>query len=123
MKTSRLAEQSVQTLVSRFQKCALEQDKALLYDETERYNRLYREMDAIKDELKSRPGDERAALLPLLVHPNPQVRYRAGAATLAVAPREARAALDGIVAAKQFPQAGHVGMLLAAIDRGDYAPS
>ena len=123
MKKDQIPARSAPELVSRFQQCGLEQDKALLYDEIAKYNRLYREMDAIKNELKSRPGDQRAALLPLLNHPNPQVRYRAGAATLAVAPREARRALELIVAARQFPQAGDIGMLLSAIDEGRYTPT
>ena len=123
MKNDPIAGASTPDLVSRFQQCALEQDEALLDDELSKYNRLYREMDVIKNELKARPGDQRTALLPLLDHPNPQVRYRAGAATLAVAPQEARRALEQIVAAKQFPQAGHVGMLLRAIDAGEFVPS
>lgn len=114
---------TVEQLVERFVSIGLAQDDALLKDETGRFNRLFGQMDAIKEELKSRPGDERRALLALYNHPNLQVRLKAVKATLAVAPQAARQALEAIANSHEFPQAGEAGMSLWNLDRGVFKPT
>ncbi len=79
-------------------------------------------MDAINKELKSRPGDERRALLSLLTHPNMQVRLKAAKATLAIAPIEARRVIEAIAAMTWPPQSGDAGMCLTMLDRGIFVP-
>lgn len=114
---------TVAELVGQFTAIALEQDRAIFDDKTARYNRLYRQMTAILLELKSRPGDQRRALVPLLEHPNVQVRLKAGIATLTLAPDEARFALQSIWDHKEFPQAAYEKGILKSMDEGRYVPS
>src|SRR5947199_6560858 len=85
---------STDELVDKFTTFALEQDEAMLCGEQANVNKLFWKLAAITDELKSRPGDQRTALLRLYDHSNAQVRVKAIKATLAVAPQAARRALE-----------------------------
>jgi hypothetical protein len=80
-------------------------------------------MVAIRDELKSRPGDQRRALLSLFDHENAQVRLQAARATLAVEPAAARSVIESIAQGRKFPQAGDAGMTIENLDSGFYKPS
>jgi hypothetical protein len=64
-------------LVERFISLGLAQDQALLMDQLSKFNRLFFDMEAVKQELQKRPGDQRRALFPLYKHPNAQVRLKA----------------------------------------------
>ena len=64
--------------------------------DTAKFNRLFWELDAVNEELKNRPGDQRQALRPLLDHSNAQVRLQSAIATLALAPEAAQRTLQVI---------------------------
>jgi len=123
MKRNDFSEMTVDKLVDRFASITLAQDRALLMDELSTFNRLFAEMEAIKEELKGRAGDQRRALITLYDHPNAQVRLKAAKATLAVAPDAARSALKAIADSKHYPQAGEAGMSLWNLDRGVFKPT
>ena len=123
MTDSDLKNMSVAQLVERFIKVTLAQYHAELYDEFAKYNGLCRVMIAIEQELKGRPGDQRAALVPLFTHPNPQVRLMAAECTLAVAPAAARQTLQDLWDQKKFPQAAYAMGTLRALERGDRKPT
>ncbi len=123
MKRAKLQDMSVTDLVERFVAIALAQDRALLWDETAKYNRLYDQMDEVKAELKNRASDERHALLPLHAHPNAQVRLKAAIATLAVAPESARSVLQAISDRDEYPQAAYARGMLRALEEGRYKPT
>lgn len=118
-----LKEMSVAQLVERFAALALAQDDADLDSDLDKYNRHFREMMGVQDELKSRPGDQRRALLRLYDHPNAQVRLMAAKVTLAVAPQAARRLLQMIADSAEHPQSGDAGMSLINLDRGIFKPS
>jgi hypothetical protein len=122
MKRVGLAAMTDDQLVDRFVEISLAQDKAILYDESSKFNRLFLQEMAVDQELKTRPGDRRRLLLRLFDHENAQVRLNAAKATLAVAPAAAREALENLANSKQFPQAGDAGMSLTNLDRGIYKP-
>jgi hypothetical protein len=63
------------------------------------------------------------ALDSLFEHPNMQVRLNAAKATLAVAPKAARQALEAIAASRHHPQAGDAGMSLWNLDEGVFKPT
>ena len=88
-----------------------------------RFNRLFDEMEAVKEELKARDGDQRRALLQLYHHSNPQVRLKAVKATLAVAPEAALRRLKEIAESHQYPQAGEAGMSLFNLEQGIFKPN
>ncbi len=119
MKNLALENLSVTELVNHFTTLALEQYQAELRDDIASYNRLYDKIVLIRDALKERPGDQRRALVPLLGHPNPQVRLKAALYTLAVEPKAARQILQDISDRNEYPQAAYARETLAAIERGD----
>jgi len=121
--TDSLERMSVSQLVERFTQDGLKQFTAELYDEHTTYNRLSREMIAISEELKTRAGDQRAALMVLFAHPNPQVRLMAAEVTLAVAPIAARQTLQTLWDQREFPQAAQATQTLRALERGDRKPT
>jgi hypothetical protein len=123
MKRAKLEEMNVEQLVQRFVAVTLAQDEALLMDEYPKFNRLFGEMEALKQELKARDGDQRKALLGLYEHPNAQVRVKAATATLAVAPEVARRALQVIADSQEYPQAGEAGLTIAALEDGTFRPT
>jgi hypothetical protein len=118
-----LNELKLHELVERFAEIGIAQDKALLHDEIGEFNKLYDQKEAIEEELKSRDGDQRRALLPLYRHANMQVRLNAAKATLAVAYQEAFATLQAIAESGWHPQAGDAGMSLTHLERGIFKPA
>jgi len=114
---------SVEHLVQEFVANALEQYKAELADATAKYNRLFQRMGLLENELKSREGDQRRALLPLYSHGNPHVRLRAAIATLTLAPAKARQTLQIIIDRNEYPDAADARGMLRALDQGTYIPS
>lgn len=122
MSDANLKAMTVAQLVDNFADNGVRQNKALLWDELAEFSSLYWRNDAIEEELKSRTGDQRRALLALFNHPDVQVRLNAAKATLAVAPDQARAMLERITARHRGPQAGDAGMCLSNLDRGVFVP-
>jgi cytochrome c oxidase assembly protein Cox11 len=123
MKSNKLQSMSSNELVELFTRLALQQDEAVLAFDVKETNRLYWQLDAIDGELKSRPGDQRSALLPLLDHPNPQVQVKAAKATLAIAPAAARHVLEVIAETCYGPQKLEAGMTLSNLDAGIFKPT
>jgi hypothetical protein len=80
-------------------------------------------MDAVKGELKRRPGDQRRALIPLYNHPNMQVWLKSAIATLAIVPQPARQLLQVIADSRHYPQAADAGMTLSCLDWGIFKPT
>jgi hypothetical protein len=111
---------SVQELVERFVSIGLAQYEAAYVVDTRKYNRLFARMQAIENELKRREGDQRRALLPLLNHPNVQVRMMVAHAVLSISPDLARKAFESVRASEIFPQAMNAGMTIRALDNGTY---
>jgi hypothetical protein len=123
MNATPLQSMSDGALIERFTEIALDQDESLLEDDTARFNELYRQMDDVENELKSRGGDKRRMLTQLYSHPNAQVRLTAAMATLALAPRDARRVLELIQEFQEHPQALDASMTLRNLDRGIFIPT
>jgi hypothetical protein len=96
---------TVTQLLERFTGIDIEQDQALLKRQYAKFNRLFEQMVAIKDELKTREGDQRREPLSLYKHPNAQVRLNAIKATLAVAPDIAPRALQALADSRDHSRA------------------
>lgn len=123
--TTKRADQvaSVQELVERFVSTGLAQYEAAYVVDTGKYNRLYARMQDIRGELRRREGDQRRALLPLLNHPNVQVRMMAAHTVLTISPDLARKAFQSVRDSGIFPQAADASGTLRALDNGTYIPS
>lgn len=117
-----IEQMTVDQLRERFTEIALAQDKAVRVDDSAAYNRLFRQMEAIEDELARRDGDQRRELLPLLDHANAQIRLKAALATLSVAPEVARRTLQRISDRQEYPQAADARGMMRALDEGTYVP-
>ena len=122
MKPLVVRKMSIAELVERFAELGIGQFHAEFQSDIAKENRLLRQMQAVTEELKSRPGDQRSALLRLFEHPNVQVRLMAAKLTLAVAPAAARQMLQDIKESRQFPQAMDAGMSLWALEQGISKP-
>ena len=123
MKRANLTTAGVDELVQLFIDLCIEQDRHLLEDDISEVNRLFDKIDGVKNALKTMPGDQRHALIPLYEHPNMQVRLKAAKATLAIAPDAARRTLEAISAANWPPQSLDAGMCLWTLDRGIFKPT
>jgi hypothetical protein len=123
MKRDDLRDMTVEQLVEQFAAIGLDQDLAIRKDDNARFTRLFWQMEAVEEELKTRKGDQRQALLQLYHHANTQVRLAAAKATLAVAPGAARRTLEAIASSRDYPQAGDAGMCLDNLDHGIFKPT
>ena len=106
-----------------FEQLCIEQYNALERDEIAAFNRRYDRIQAIHDELKARPGDQRRVLMELFGHRNMQVRLTAAHATLALDALAARRELQAIADSKWYPQAANASMALDSLDSGFYKPT
>jgi hypothetical protein len=77
MKRAKLADMTIADLAERFAQIGVAQDQALLAGETAKFNRLFRQMMDVANELKGREGDQRRSLVELFTFPNMQVRVHA----------------------------------------------
>ncbi|MCB1503331.1 MAG: DUF2019 domain-containing protein [Bauldia sp.] len=114
---------TVDQLVQRFIDIAFDQAKAEPYGDLVKMRSLYWEMDAVANELRARPGDQRRALVPLLRHGNIQVMMKAALSTLALEPKKARLVLEAISLSGRQPQALEAGTSLAFLDDGTSKPT
>ena len=122
MKQPDLSKLSIDALVDRFTEIGVAQDKAIEKDNNRLYNKLYWEMEAIDQELRSRGRDARLALMRLYKYPNMQVRLQAATYTLGVAPAEARNLIQAIADSGWPPQALDAGMRIVNLDNGVFKP-
>ena len=123
MRPNQLKKLTSQELAQRYVEIGLAQDEALLMDEYGKFNRLFKNMRVVEEELRSRESDQRRVLLSFLTHPNEQVRLNAAKATLAIAPAEARRTLELLARMSVGPQSGDAGMCLWALDEGIFKPT
>ncbi len=126
---NQLSEMSVDQLVERFaaigeaQYQALEEHEDWIEDNPNlKFNRLFKQMNEVDNELRARGRDARLALQRLYSHPNIQVRLKAAVSTLGVAPEGARQVIQKIADTDWFPQAGDAGMTLFALDDAIFRP-
>jgi hypothetical protein len=124
MRTTRnLKRMSVDELVELFRTHALEQYQAMLRGEQSKVNAAFWKLVEVSDELKSREGDQRSALLRLYDDKNSQVKVKAMKHTLAVARERAIEGLSKLRANKNDPVCLEAGMCLWAMEEGIFKPT
>lgn len=121
--TKGLNKMTSQELVARFTALSVAKGTAVMGDEIAKASRLYWQIDAVREELRSREGDQRRLLAPLFRHRDPSVRLNAATSTLAIFPSEARQVLQLICVQKEFPFAGEAGMRLWNLESGVFKPT
>src|SRR5438094_535034 len=105
MKRANFDKMTAEQLLQRFVDISLDQHISLLLMRNAADCRLFNEMLAIVRDLRDRPGDQRRVLIPLLQHPNAQVRMRAAHAALSLAPEATRRTFQIIAHRNELPQA------------------
>lgn len=123
MNSQQIQKASNDELMEYFVAIGLAQYDAVLVVNTTKYNHLYEQMNKVRDELKGRFGDQRGVLRPLLTHPNMQVRMMAANSLLALAPAEARKALESVRDSNIDPLNGNAASTLRALDEGVFVPN
>jgi hypothetical protein len=113
---------TIDDLVQHFLALTLAQYEARFPSQTSRYNRLYRQMNEIRDELKRREGDQRRALLPLINHENAQVRLMAASSLLTIVPDRAKRALESVRDSGILPPSANAEGLLNGLQNGSFVP-
>lgn len=119
MKSGDLISMTTVQLVDHFRDLAIGQYHAEIEGSIGKFNRLYDVISAVTQELKSRAGDQRAALVPLFVHPNPQVRLVAAQKAFKTAPVVARQVFQDLSDRNIYPQAAYARQSMLALDRGE----
>jgi hypothetical protein len=114
----KLADASIEQLVEQFIVVAVAEYEALEMDENAKFRRLFRQMTDLMTELRSRPIEQRRALMALFQHPNPQVRYEAAFATSDFAPQAARQVCEIIIERNEYPQAANARRMIGELDEG-----
>lgn len=122
MTARNLANFTISELTSEFVRLAIAKGEAIMGDQTTKASRIYWQMNAIEEELKSRNGDQRRILSTLFQHPDPSVRLEAATATLAILPAASRQVLKSIWDRDEFPFAGDAGMRLHHLETGFFKP-
>lgn len=122
MRKYKLHSETVDALVNLFRDVTLAQSAADRLGQMAEYNRLYRHMEEIEQELKRRPGDRRRELEILYTHDDPQVRLQAALATLALLPAESREVLQTLSERHEYPAAMDARGILRALEEGTYTP-
>ena len=122
MKPTELTNLNVSELVDRFAEIGLAQEKAIEQDDNAKYRKLYAQMEAIDQELRSRGREARLALMQLYDYPNMQVRLQVATYTLGVAPAAARNLIQAIADSQWPPQALDAGMRIVNLDNGVFKP-
>ncbi|WP_127091705.1 DUF2019 domain-containing protein [Aquabacter cavernae] len=117
---SRLTEVELRDL---FEALCIERGEKWDVENVRPYNKLYLEIVDVAAEMKRRPGDARHLLIPLLKHEDWQVRLKAGTNTYAIAPQEAREALQWLSNTMVSPIGPEAGFFLFWIDRGEFIPT
>jgi hypothetical protein len=96
---------NIDQLVKMFTVLALGEYEAFEMGDNAKFRRLFQQMTDLMNELKSRPIEQRRALMTLYQHPNPQVRCEAAFATSDFDPQAARRAWEIIIERNEYPQA------------------
>ena len=118
-----LSDLSLQQLAYRFEALCLEQYSSIEREEFVAYGHRYKQIWAVIDELKSRPGDQRRLLQRFFSHRNNQVRITAAHANLAIDYDRARAVFQDVADNDFGAQKLDAGMTLSNHDRGIYRPT
>lgn len=115
MTVDQLVERFAEIGVAQYQ--ALEEHEIWIEDNPNRkYNRLFKQMNDVDNELHARGREARLALLRLYGHPNIQVRLKAAVRTDDIAPDAARPVLQAIADAEWYPQTADARLALDIMD-------
>jgi hypothetical protein len=118
MSTKKMPEMTVEELVMAYADIVTQQDEAFKNTCIAEFTKLYWQRDAIKEELKSRPGDQREMLAALFKSKKSWVRICVARDTFALDEARARMHIQYVIDHSWDPYRGEARSVLGAWDRG-----
>jgi hypothetical protein len=113
-----LGKMTDEELVRAYEDVVVKQDESFKYARNAAFNDQYLERQAVADELRSRPGDQRAMLASLFKSRMPWVRICVAQDTLSLNEARARMHMEYIGEHARAPYKGHALSALSCWDRG-----
>ncbi len=121
MMKSSFSDMSLQELVAAYEQIVMAQDQSLREDKISKFNKEYKIREAIVDELRSRPDDQRNVLVPLLDRREPWMRICVASDTYSLNPERSREYMQTVADYRFDPYKGRAASSLGLWDIG-YTP-
>ena len=121
--TSEFAVLSIEQLVGIYEGVSVEEFDALELGDMPSVRKLFSKLKSVDQEIRARGIEARRKMLPLLNHRNPQVRINAAKALLAIAPQEARSALELLAFRGPSIQRLDARMCIRHLEEGVFKPT
>ena len=121
--TREFAVLSVEQLVGIYEGVSVEEFDALELGDMPSVRKLFSKLESVDQEIRARGIEARRKMLPLLNHRNPQVRINAAKALLAIAPEEARSALELLASRGPSIQRLDAKMCIRHLEEGVFKPT
>ena len=112
---------TIQELIAAYEQIVLEQDQSFRFEKNTKFNKEFKIRVAIVEQLRSRPGDQREALAPLLDRREPWMRICVAEDTYSLDPERSRKYMQTVADYRFDPYKGRAASSLALWDMG-YTP-
>jgi len=111
----------IQELIAAYEQIVLEQDQSFRFEKNTKFNKEFKIRVAIVEQLRSRPGDQREALAPLLDRREPWMRICVAEDTYSLDPERSRKYMQTVADYRFDPYKGRAASSLGLWDMG-YTP-
>ena len=118
MKMPSYREFTAEELLKAYEEIVMKQNDCFLKEDLTTFNRQYKIQEAIVDELRSRPGDQRELLAPFLDRREPWMRISAANDTYSLNPERSRKYMQTVADYRFDPYRGEAASALGLWDRG-----
>jgi Domain of unknown function (DUF2019) len=112
---------TIQELIAAYEQIVLEQDQSFRFEKNTKFNKEFKIRVAIVEQLRSRPGDQRKALAPLLDRREPWMRICVAEDTYSLDPERSRKYMQTVADYRFDPYKGRAASSLGLWDMG-YTP-
>jgi len=112
---------TIQELIAAYEQIVLEQDQSFRFEKNTKFNKEFKIRVAIVEQLRSRPGDQREALAPLLDRREPWMRICVAEDTYSLDPERSRKYMQTVADYRFDPYKGRAASSLGLWDMG-YTP-
>ena len=121
--TREFAVLSIERLIRIYEGVSVEEFDALELGDMPLVRKLFDKLESIDREIRARGVEARRKMVQLLSHHNPQVRINAAKALLAIAPQEARSALELLASRGPSIQRLDARMCIRHLEEGVFKPT
>jgi hypothetical protein len=121
MKNISFKDMTLDELVATYEQIVMAQDQSFLFDKLSKFNKEFKIREAIVEELRSRPRDQREVLAPLLERREPWMRICVASDTYSLNPERSRRYMQTVADYRFDPYKGRAASSLGLWDMG-YTP-